>query len=281
MRLTVVIPAYQAAATLTAQLDALTHQPLGGGVEVLVCDNGSTDGTRDLVESYRAGPTCVRWVDASERRGPSFARNLGAAEASASALAFCDADDVVGDEWVAAMAEGIARDRFVTGPVDVHRLNPPWLVEGRGEWLEAPRVPVYADMLPFAIGCNTGVARDAFLAAGGFDETLTVGEDIDLALRLRAVTGPPSWRPGAIVHYRLRGDLRSCWRQGMAYGGAHRELVRRLNASGFPASSPVRVTRNLLWLARRLPLLRSRAGRIRWLWIASRLVGSLRSPATP
>ncbi|HEY4573152.1 MAG TPA: glycosyltransferase family A protein, partial [Thermoanaerobaculia bacterium] len=103
MKLSVVIPCLNAAATLGVQLAALTRQSWPGGWEVIVADNGSTDGSREIVESYRGRLPGLALVDASDRRGQAHARNLGAAAATGDALLFCDADDEVAPGWMEAL----------------------------------------------------------------------------------------------------------------------------------------------------------------------------------
>lgn len=93
---TVVIPAHNARTTIDEQLDALMRQTYDRPFEVLLCDNGSTDGTAAHVTTR---PRCeayeLRVIDASAVPGASYARNLGAAVATGEFLAFCDADDKV------------------------------------------------------------------------------------------------------------------------------------------------------------------------------------------
>src|SRR3954469_4895815 len=100
--LTVVLATYNSAATVGAQLAALSHQEWERGWEVVVSDNGSTDRTLELVEAYRPSLPGLRIVDASDRRGLGHVCNVGAAAASAPAIAFCNDDDIVAAGWVAA-----------------------------------------------------------------------------------------------------------------------------------------------------------------------------------
>jgi len=68
-------------------------------MEVIVSDNGSTDGTVAVVEQYQEKPPNLRVVDSSDRRGAAHAGGCR------RGLAFCDADDEVAPGWVAAMGE--------------------------------------------------------------------------------------------------------------------------------------------------------------------------------
>ena len=90
-------------------------------------DNGSTDGTAALVRDHAARNPRVRLVDATERRGPSYTRNVGFEAAAAELIAACDADDVIAPGWVRAMGDALRVHPCVTGPLEVDRLNPAWL----------------------------------------------------------------------------------------------------------------------------------------------------------
>lgn len=267
----IVIPAHNAAATLNEQLDALRAQA-DGHTEIIVVDNGSTDGTRALVERAGAVDTRVRVVTADTGQGPSYARNVGITAARAEQVLCCDADDVVADGWFDALTGALAAHPFVGGPIEVDRLNPPWLADGRGRW--GVDQPGTFGGIEFAHGCNLGIRRSVYLDAGGLDEQLHAGEEIDLALRLRRAGTPLSFVPGAIVHYRYRRELRALVRQAFAYGRVVPTLNRRgATVAGFvPAPAG---WRRGLWLVAHMPVLFDRAGRVRWLWTAAGWAGRL------
>jgi len=103
----------------TPAIEALQTQ-----LEVFEAGRRSTDGTQDLLAEAALTDSRLRWVDASERPGPAHARNRGVDAALGTSIAFCDADDVVGDGWVAAVAEGLASEEAVTGPQERVTLNP-------------------------------------------------------------------------------------------------------------------------------------------------------------
>ncbi len=282
VELSVVIPARDAAGVLGDQLAALAAQRWDGTWEVIVAvDTGSTDGTAALVRQYAApaqdgdgGGPRVRVIDAPPGAGPGASRNVGAEAASGAALAFCDADDVVADGWVAAIGEALCHHEFVTGPLELDRLNLPWVVESRGRSF-ADRRPVFEGIFPYASSCNLGLRRALFERAGGFDPTWRVGEDLDLSLRLWLSGVDLHFEPGATVHYRYRPTLRSTFRQARSYGRVRPVLAERLRRAGRPAPRRGAGLRNWMWLVRHLPLLAGRPGRAKWLWVAGQRVGNL------
>ena len=118
----VVMPARNARPTLEAQLEALRAQDYAGPWELVVADNGSTDGTAGLTRRW-AGTLPVRVVDAASSRGASFARNRGWRSARGDLIAFCDADDVVDSRWLSRLAKAAEEADLVGGPYEFGRLN--------------------------------------------------------------------------------------------------------------------------------------------------------------
>ena len=88
----VVIPAYNAQATLAQTLASVLAQTLDAW-EAIVVDDGSTDGTAAIVAAFAARDPRVRCITGAHR-GVSAARNLGIAAARGSLVAFLDADDL-------------------------------------------------------------------------------------------------------------------------------------------------------------------------------------------
>jgi glycosyltransferase involved in cell wall biosynthesis len=270
--LTVVIPAHDAAATIGEQLSALARQAWDGEWDVLVVENGSSDGTVEAVEEHGAPLGDRLRMLRCGRSGASLARNVGAAEASADHLAFVDADDVVADGWLAAMGEALRRHPFVTGPIELDRLNPPWLAASRGRAHERS-APTFYGIFPYAHGCNLGIHRRRWHEVGGLDETMTATEDIDLSLRMWLAGTPAAFEPQAVVHYRYRTQARQLWRQGLAYG-RHRPLVaRRLAEAGQRPPPPLAGWRSWAHLVTQLPKARSAEGRALLAWSGGNRLG--------
>ena len=97
MRISVIIPAYNAGRTLGETLDSVLGQAFTGGIEIIVADDGSTDDTAAIARRYAA--ECSKRPDITlkylygENAGVSAARNRGLENASGEFVVFLDADD--------------------------------------------------------------------------------------------------------------------------------------------------------------------------------------------
>jgi len=221
--LSVVIAAYNAVTTLDAQLEALSRQKVPFPWEILVCDNGSTDGTVDLVRSWEQRLPALALVDASSRRGPGAARNVGARSARAPLIAFCDADDVVADNWVTEMRTVLETNDFVTGANDFTQLHDPRSLSPSRLADSLITMPYWPQFKASGAG-NMGIVAAAFAEVGGFDESLPTGEDVDLCWRLQLAGRTLVRCETVVVHVRKRRGLRAVYWQAYSYGVGHRLL---------------------------------------------------------
>ena len=96
-----------------------------------MCDNGSTDATREIVAGFASRVPGLRVLDASDARGAAHARNVGAA-AGGDLIAYCDADDEVEPGWLAALVRTAAGRGRVGGSLEHQALNDPEIAALRG-----------------------------------------------------------------------------------------------------------------------------------------------------
>lgn len=272
MELTVVIPAHNAAAFIGEQLGALAGQRWDGDWEVLVVDDRSSDGTRAEAERARRVLGQRLRIVRSERAGASAARNVGISLSRTDHVAFVDADDVVAEGWLAAMGSALRGSGFVTGPLELDRLNPAWLATSRGRATERG-APTFYGIFPYAHGCNLGVHRRLWEEVGGLDEGMVATEDIDLSLRMWLAGCPAVFEPGAVVHYRYRTAAGALWRQGLRYGRCRPLVARRLVDAGCPRPSSLAGWKSWVHLVRQLPTAGSAEGRALLAWTAGNRIG--------
>ncbi|HEY8555176.1 MAG TPA: glycosyltransferase family A protein [Burkholderiales bacterium] len=234
-RLSVIIPAYNAQDTIGEQLEALAAQQWSEPWELIVVNNRCTDGTLDVVARFRDRLPRLRVIDAFARQGAAYALNTGVRAAKAHAVAFCDADDVVGEGWVAAMGEALKRHVFVSGALEGKRLNTAPLARYRREsQTSGIQQYVYPPFLPHAGAGNMGMQRALFDAIGGFDESLETLFETDFCWKAQLRGIPLTPLPHALVHVRHRDRVRALLRQARKYAENDVVLYKRYRPLGMP-----------------------------------------------
>ena len=183
--------------------------------EILVVDNGSTDRTADIINSFP-----VRYVR-EERRGLPHARNKGIEESRGEILAFTDADCVVTAGWLREMVGGFEDDSIGGVDGEIVAYPPVTLVEQyaamRG--VHSYRARRASPLSPFVAGANFAFRREVFHWIGLFDPRLPGGEDIDLTWRFFQVTNLKiRHSPRAIVFHRNPGTVWGLFSQHLRYG---------------------------------------------------------------
>jgi glycosyltransferase involved in cell wall biosynthesis len=235
VRLSIVIPCFNVANTIATQLEALARQSSSYPWEVVVADNGSTDGTVLITERYKERLPSLRIVDTSARRGAAHARNMGASAARGEALLFCDADDEVAPGWIEAMGRALTQYDFVAGRLDTQYLNadvPPGLLRSpQDKHLQEYRYPAF---LPHAAAANLGVKRRIHDAVGGFDETLLKLQDTDYCWKVQLMGTELHFVPEACVYYRLRSTPIESYKQARLWGEYNVMLYKRYRPLGMP-----------------------------------------------
>lgn len=221
----VVIPVLNGAHTIGDTLRSLLNQaPVDARHETIVVDNGSTDGTVDLVASFGVMLLHVA------TRGAAAARNAGLRAASGEVVLFCDADTVLTRRWLAEMVAAFD-DPGVTLAAGRIVCYPP--KTGAERYLSACGVydverAVARPWFPLAPSGNMGVRRAAALAVGGFDEAMLTAEDADFCYRVRlAYTGAIAYRPAAVLFHRSRPSNAELRRQAWVYGEGVARLYLR------------------------------------------------------
>jgi GT2 family glycosyltransferase len=177
----VVMPMLNAAAFLPRVLDGLKASTFQD-FELLLVDDGSTDGSRELAQTYGITPL---W--SGGRQGAGAARNVGVRQARAPILVFVDADVVLHETALAQIAERFAADATLTAVMGAYDEAPsaPGLVSRFRNLLHAyfhRRAAAEASTFWTGLGA---VRREAFNSVGGFSPA-EILEDVEFGLRLKA-----------------------------------------------------------------------------------------------
>jgi glycosyltransferase involved in cell wall biosynthesis len=195
----VIIPAYNAEQYLGEAIESALQQE-GVNLEVIVVDDGSTDGSCAVAERFGKNVTIV----SQKNMGISAARNSGAKAAQGNVLAFLDADDV----WLPGKLKSqdlklqqgypiVYTDRYNIGEIGD-------LPEIQSQVYEMPEGDIWFDLLlgNMITTSSSVIRKELFTTIGGFQNDLRYCEDWDLWLRC-AERNKIGFCPEPLVKYRL------------------------------------------------------------------------------
>jgi glycosyltransferase involved in cell wall biosynthesis len=267
VKVSVIIPCYNAAETIGEQLEALASQRFNQPFEVIVVDNGSTDETIAAVHPFKKRFRSIRIIDASGKQGAAYARNMGAKSATGDMLLFCDADDVVADGWLQAMTNALMKDQFVAGRLRWLQTKDDSPPTGR-PIPQRSGLPVYSypPFLPHAASANLGVKKSVHERVGGFDESWGQLEDTDYCWRIQLTGVDLVYQPEAVVNMRARGTFPKMVRQSWSWGRYNVLLYKHYRSKGMPKLDWKTGIKKWLALLRHLPHLSNKNELYRWLW---------------
>jgi glycosyltransferase involved in cell wall biosynthesis len=252
--LAVVVPVFDEAAGIRPTLEALAAQR-DADFDAVFVDNGSRDGSGDLIRSFIAERGLARWRVIDEpQKGTGAAADTGmraAIAAGATLLARTDADCLPRADWTAAIrraliprAAGGRGLRLVGGELLARRdegtglatravlRGAVHLAEAFGRVRSGNRDPAYLGPYLMAAGCNVGITAELYVAAGGFPRTRIedLHEDRALVNAVRRITRDYARRSDVVVYgssrrvraWGLRNTL--LWYKDHAYRPDHVDI---------------------------------------------------------
>ena len=230
LRVSVVVPARDAAATLGECLRAIAAQNASHDEYevIVVVDERTRDATATIAR--RVGATVIIARDP----GAAVARNLGVTAARAEWIAFTDADCIPSRGWLRALLQAVepspGRQPALGAAgrtIGYDSATPAARFVDLSGGLQAERHLAH-ERYPWAPTGNVLYRRAALLAVGGFDARFVSYEGCDLHTRLRReVGGRFEYSPRAIVHHRHRAAWRCYWRQQVNYGRGYAQFFMR------------------------------------------------------
>ncbi|MCG6880633.1 MAG: mycofactocin biosynthesis glycosyltransferase MftF [Deltaproteobacteria bacterium] len=196
--------------------------------EIIVVDDASRDQTVSVIENYD-----VRVIVQPKNMGQSAARNIGVQAAKGEIIAFMDSDCTADPDWLRELLPYFHDPRLVLvgGSVDAPKGN------SQLDRYEAVQSPLNMgaksvtgkgkDSVFYVPTCNMVLRKETYIRAGGLDERLRVGEDVDFCWKLMALGYRLMYTPEGRVTHRHRNRLFENFRRRFDYGTSEAVLYDR------------------------------------------------------
>lgn len=225
--ISVIVPAYNAATTITPCVAALCRQQIDEPFELIVVDDGSEDETAALAQA--AGATVLR----IPRGRPAAARNAGIHAACGDIVCFTDADCVPTADWLANLTAPFAdpevaacKGSYLTHQKEIVARFVQLEYEDKYDLLRKQATIDFIDTY------SAAYRREILLANDGFDEQFPYLEDQELSFRLAARGYKMLFRPAAVVYHRHSNTVRAYLRKKLIIGYWKAQVVRRFPERG-------------------------------------------------
>jgi len=227
--ISVIIPVYNRPHDIAACLDSLLRLDYPEDkLEIIVVDDASTDETPDVISRYP-----VNMIRNKKNRQAPYSRNLAAAGAKGEILAFIDSDCLADRTWLReltpafkdpkiAAAGGMVESYYHTRPLDRYEQVRSSLKMGLWPKRSSNNNPFF-----YVPSCNLLVRKDVFLQTDGFNESLVVGEDVDLCWRIRNRGLHIDYQPSGSVFHKHRNRIAAFCHRRFDYGTSE-PLLNRL-----------------------------------------------------
>lgn len=198
-------------------------------VEILVVNDGSTDSTEKVIQAFD-----VKTIQLPQSIGASASRNLAAKTAIGELLGFTDSDCVPHPHWLRDLSPYFNDERV--GIVGGYVSN--FYSQSSLDRYEAVKSSLNMGPYPFKVengpsstayvpSCNLIIRKKAFVEAGGFQEDLKVGEDVDLCWRTRRLGYHLLYVPRGEVKHKHRNDVLQMLKRRFDYGTSEALLYLR------------------------------------------------------
>jgi len=226
----VIVPVYNDPDGLEMTLDSLIAQSYPTEEhEVLVVDNDSTDGTRELAARYAERHDHVEVLIEDERQSSYAARNTGIERAAGSVIAFVDADMTVPNAWLADVtAEMAAADAdYMACDVELYSPGQEESLAAKFNRLSGFPIRRYVERRHFAPTCCLVVRRSVFEDVGLFDDRLVSSGDREFGHRVHDSGCDLHYAPDITMYHPTRSSVRALVSKAVRIGRGTYQLSER------------------------------------------------------
>ena len=241
MYTSVIIPVYNDPVGIRNTLQSLTNQTYStSAYEIIVIDNGSTDGTRTVIQEFSNEFCYISLVIEAELQGSYAARNTGIQASSGEILVFIDADMTVDDNWLSKLNSKMEQNDIYYLACNVEQYIPDGKETRIALYDRVTGFPVerYVKDQQYSPTCCLCVRHSIFDKIGFFDPRLRSGGDLEFGNRAAAVGINLHFAPEITVYHPTRTTLRSLLSKELRVGGGicrkQRYYPTRYGSPGIP-----------------------------------------------
>lgn len=218
----VIIPTYNNKNYLEKTVKSLCDQSYPKDhYEIIVVDDGSTDGTRQWIEAGQKWYPCSVRYFYQKNKGPAAARNLGVRNALGNIIAFTDADCITSYTWIEEIVKGYECERVVGIGGTIKAMPTSSKISQYCAYIKLNERPLMDKTgVVFLITGNASFRKTSLDLVGGFDERYNFpgGEEPDLCYRLKKKGYFFKYNRNAVVYNHHKETLRKLLRAYFNYG---------------------------------------------------------------
>jgi len=221
----VVVATYNRKALLDTCIQSLLSQNYPN-LEVLVVNDGSSDGTVELLETYQKKDSRITFLT-QQNKGIASARNSGIKKARGEIICFTDDDCIADRDWIKNLVKGFVDDSIGGVGGEVVGYKPTTLVE---RYVDKNKLLDQSNFINiFLLTANASFRKDVLERIKCFDENFyrMGGEDVDLGIKMLLARKALRYAPAAKVLHKHRSTLSGLMKQSSGYGRGYAFLHKK------------------------------------------------------
>ena len=239
----IVIPTYNRKEMLKECIDSLIMQSYPT-CEIIIIDDGSTDGTKGLLEGYSKNDLGVNYFH-QENKGPGAARNLGIKYSKGEIICFTDDDCIADKDWTKNLVETYTDKNVggIGGKIVDYKIET--IIE---RYIRNRKLLNQEKFFSPVVGVNVSYRKRLIEKIGFFDESFRLPncEDVDLGIRVKLKGFEIKYAPEAIIYHKHRATLKGLIKQQYNYGKGNARLHKKYTKDFYPSYNMILISLKIL-----------------------------------